>query len=92
MNPSKMVEVTQEDANKYCEVLQALGMEEEGDPAQEILMRREKEVKALGQVETLKQHLRSVLEVARTWMPSYASTMDRDTLRYANDFLEGEGK
>lgn len=48
--------------------MEILGMEEEGDPAQEILMRREKEVKALGQVETLKQHLRSVLEVARTRM------------------------
>jgi hypothetical protein len=31
-----MVEVTQEDANNYCRVLTALGMEEEGDPADEI--------------------------------------------------------
>lgn len=29
---TKMVEVTQEDANNYCRVLTALGMEEEGDP------------------------------------------------------------
>lgn len=29
---SKMVEVTQEDANNYCRILTALGMEEEGDP------------------------------------------------------------
>lgn len=27
-----MIEVTQEDANNYCRVLAALGMEEEGDP------------------------------------------------------------
>jgi len=27
-----MVEVTQEDANNYCSVLKALGMEEEGNP------------------------------------------------------------
>ena len=33
---TKMVEVTQEDANNYCRVLTALGMEEEGDPADEI--------------------------------------------------------
>ena len=33
---TKMVEVTQEDANNYCRVLAALGMEEEGDPVAEI--------------------------------------------------------
>ena len=33
---TKMVEVTQEDANNYCRVLTALGMEEEGDPVAEI--------------------------------------------------------
>jgi hypothetical protein len=32
----KMVEVTAADANNYCRVLSALGMEEEGDPVQEI--------------------------------------------------------
>ena len=31
-----MVEVTQRDANNYCRVLTALGMEEEGDPVAEI--------------------------------------------------------
>jgi hypothetical protein len=31
-----MVEVTQEDANNYCRVLAALGLEEEGDPVAEI--------------------------------------------------------
>lgn len=29
---SEMVEVTKEDANNYCRILSALGMEEEGDP------------------------------------------------------------
>jgi hypothetical protein len=33
---TRMVEVTQEDANNYCRVLTALGMEEEGDPVAEI--------------------------------------------------------
>ena len=33
---TKMVEVTQEDANNYCRVLTALGMEEEGDPVAKI--------------------------------------------------------
>ena len=33
---TKMVEVTQEDANNYCRVLAALCMEEEGDPVAEI--------------------------------------------------------
>ena len=33
---TKMVEVTQQDANNYCRVLAALGMEEEGDPVAEI--------------------------------------------------------
>lgn len=36
MEAIKMVEVTQEDANNYCEVLRALGMEEEGDPVAEV--------------------------------------------------------
>ena len=31
-----MVEVTQRDANNFCRVLTALGMEEEGDPVAEI--------------------------------------------------------
>jgi hypothetical protein len=33
---TKIVEVTQEDANNYCRVLTALGMEEEGDPVAKI--------------------------------------------------------
>lgn len=33
----------------------------------------------------LEEHLRAVLEVARTWQPDYATKMDRDTLRHAQD-------
>jgi hypothetical protein len=32
----RMVQVTQEDANNYCRILTALGMEEEGDPVAEV--------------------------------------------------------
>ena len=34
-------------------------------------------------VNLLVQHLRAVLEVARTWQPDYATKMDRDTLDLA---------
>jgi hypothetical protein len=33
---NEMIEVTKHDANNYCLVLRALGMEEEGDPVAEI--------------------------------------------------------
>lgn len=33
---SEMIEVTKHDANSYCLVLRALGMEDEGDPVAEI--------------------------------------------------------
>lgn len=33
--------------------------------------------------ERLAQHLRNVLEIARTWQPDYATKMDRDTLDLA---------
>jgi len=35
---TEMIEVTKEDANNYCRVLTALGMEEEGDPVAAIHM------------------------------------------------------
>lgn len=38
----------------------------------------------------LEQHLRAVLEVARTWQPEYATKMDRDTLRYAQECADGK--
>lgn len=85
-----MVEVTREDANNYSLVLKALGMEEEGDPVAAIEMLWSWEAESSARVALLEQHLKAVLEVARTWMPDYASTMDRDTLKYADDFLEGK--
>lgn len=42
METPTMVEVTQEDANNYCRVLTALGMEEEGDPVAAIERLRER--------------------------------------------------
>lgn len=36
MNDEPMVSVTQTDANNYCRILAALGMEEEGDPVAEV--------------------------------------------------------
>lgn len=85
MEAVKMVEVTQEDANSYCEVLRVLGMEEEGDPVQGILMWQSWEADAQARAELLEQHLRAVLEVARTWQPDYATKMDLDTLQHAHD-------
>ncbi len=88
MEAVTMVEVTQEDANNYCEVLRALGMEEEGDPVQGILMWQQWEAEAQARADLLEQHLRAVLEVARTWQPDYATKMDRDTLQHALDFAD----
>ena len=38
----------------------------------------------------LEQHLRAVLEVAYTWQPEYATKMDRDTLHYAKECVDGK--
>lgn len=83
-----MVEVTQEDANNYCLVLKALGMEEEGDPVSAIEMLRSWEAESSARATLLEQHLSAVLEIANTWKPDYASVMDRNTLRYAQAFLD----
>ena len=48
-----MVEVTQEDANNYCSVLKALGMEEEGNPVAAIEMLREAEKTVMRMSEAL---------------------------------------
>lgn len=85
-----MVEVTQEDANNYCEVLRALGMEEAGDPVAGIEMLRSWEADAQARADLLEQHLRAVLEVARVWKPDYATKMDMDTLKYAQECADGK--
>lgn len=43
---SEMTEVTKHDANNYCLVLRALGMEEEGDPVAEIERLKEEATKS----------------------------------------------
>lgn len=58
------------------------------DPVGVIQMLRSWEVDATRRAELMEQHLRAVLEVARTWQPDYATTMDRDTLQYAEDFAD----
>lgn len=40
-------------------------------------------------IELLEQHLRAVLEIAGTWQPDYATKMDRDTIQFARECLEG---
>jgi hypothetical protein len=42
---SEMIEVTKHDANNYCLVLRALGMEDEGDPVAEIELLKAEAVK-----------------------------------------------
>lgn len=83
-----MVEVTKEDANNYCLVLKALGIEEEGDPVAAIEMLRSWEAESSARAALLEQHLSAVLEIANTWQPDYASVMDRDTLKYAQACLD----
>ncbi len=56
---SAMVEVTKEDANNYCRVLTALGLEEGGDPVAEIERLRDR-------VTVLNLALTALLPVART--------------------------
>jgi hypothetical protein len=60
------------------------------DPVAVIEMLRDWEVDAQRRAELLEQHLRAVLEVAKTWQPDYATKMDRDTLQYAQDFADGK--
>lgn len=86
---TKMVEVTQEDANNYCRVLSHLGIEDDDtDPVVAIQMVQSWEADAQARAELLEQHLCAVLEVARTWQPDYATKMDRDTLQHAQDCVD----
>ena len=68
---TKMVEVTQEDANNYCRVLTALGMEKEGDPVAGIERLRLKceehrdgRLAALEKVAALERRLQEVGDLA----------------------------
>jgi hypothetical protein len=46
-------------------------------------MLRSWEADAQARADRLAQHLRLVLEIARTWQPDYATKMDIDTLAHA---------
>ena len=46
------------------------------------------EADATRRADRLAQHLRNVLEIARTWQPDYATKMDRDTLDLAASEIE----
>ena len=60
------------------------------DPVAVIEMPRSWEVDAQRRADLLQQHLRAVLEIARTWQPDYATKMDRDTLQHAQDCADGK--
>ena len=60
------------------------------DPVAVIEMLRSWEVDAQRRADLLQQHLRAVLEIARTWQPDYATKMDRDTLQHAQDCADGK--
>lgn len=53
------------------------------DPVAVVEMLKSWEADAQARSELLEQHLRNVLEIARTWQPTYATKMDRDTLDMA---------
>lgn len=59
------------------------GRDAHTDPVEVIKMIQGWEADAQRRVELLEQHLRNVLEIARTWQPEYATKMDRDTLALA---------
>lgn len=59
------------------------GRDSNTDPVAVIDMLRSWEVDASVRADRLAQHLRNVLEIARTWQPGYATKMDRDTLDLA---------
>ena len=48
------------------------------------------EANAQARAGLLEQHLRAVLEIARTWQPEYATKMDRDTLQYVLECVDGK--
>jgi hypothetical protein len=59
------------------------GRDQHTDPVAAIKMIQGWEADAQRRAELLEQHLRGVLEIARTWQPNYATKMDRDTLDLA---------
>ena len=73
---------------KLRRIRKALGWEPGDPPFDEALaidMLESMRIDAQRRAELLEQHLRAVLEIARTWRPDYATKMDRDTLQHAQD-------
>lgn len=85
MPPAMYTELQRIRAHLNCE-----GRDERTDPVDVIKMIQGWEADARRRAELLEQHLRAVLEVARTWQPDYATKMDRDTLQHAEDFADGK--
>lgn len=83
MTPAMYAELQRIRSHLGCE-----GRDAHTDPVGVIKMIQGWEVDAQRRAELLEQHLRAVLEVARTWQPGYATKMDRDTLQYAEDFAD----
>ena len=75
-----------EAADELQRIREALGCEgrdSNTDPVAVVEMLRSWEVNTSVRADRLAQHLRNVLEIARTWQPDYATKMDRDTLDLA---------
>lgn len=82
-----------EAADELQRIREALGCEgrdSHTDPVAVVEMLKSWEVDASVYADRLRQHLRNVLEIARTWQPDYATKMDRDTLAYAAEEIDGE--
>ena len=71
-------------AAELMRVKASLGLTDaDTDAASVIEMLKSWESDANRRADRLAQHLRNVLEIARTWQPDYATKMDRDTLDIA---------
>ena len=78
-------------ADEMMRVKASLGLTDadpDADAAAVIDMLKSWESDANRRADRLAQHLRNVLEIARTWQPNYATKMDRDTLDFAAAEIE----
>lgn len=62
------------------------------DPQTTIDMLRSWLVEADASCRALTEHLNSVIEIAETWQPDYATKMDLDTIRFAKERLPARGQ
>lgn len=83
-NAAHWHKVATESAAELLRVKERLGLTDtDTDAAAVIDMLKSWESDANRRADRLAQHLRNVLEIARTWQPNYATKMDRDTLDIA---------